>query len=554
MRKITIAIAALLFSGISFISQGRHGDTTESPNLTVENPIIWADVPDPDVIRVGDDFYMVSTTMHLMPGCPVMHSKDLVNWETIGYVFDRLEDTPRYDLQDGTVYGKGQWATSLRYRDGIYYLLFSPNDEPFKSYIYSATDPAGEWKLIARSNHFHDASLLLDDDGRVYVFHGSGDIHLQELKADLSGVKEDGVNAVVIHPDADERGLHEGSRVIKHNGKYYAFVISWPQGKPRRQLCYRSDKITGPYEKMVVLESEFGGFPYVGQGCLVDDADGNWWGVIFQDRGGVGRILTLNPATWINGWPMLGDSLGHVPATIGKKVVPLANAGVVQSDDFNDGCKNILWEWNHNPDDSLWSLDERPGWLRLHTGAKTDNAFVARNTITQRMEGPKCEGTVKLDISGMKKGDCAGFAAWNGDAGLLTITDLGDGKRHLKAQSSSVAIGEPNHSVTGVTTDDIESVPLDGNDLWLRINADFRPGSDMATFAYSTDGNNWNTIGKPFKMKFDYLRFFMGTRFAIFNYSTTGDGGYIDVDSFNYRKINRAGEPQDSHTMTAQLP
>lgn len=538
MRKFTFAIAVSLISGISFISEARSGDAADNQNLTstVRNPIIWADVPDPDVIRVGEDFYMVSTTMHLMPGCPVMHSKDLVNWETIGYVFDRLEDTPRYDLSEGTVYGKGQWATSLRYHDGRFYLLFSPNDQPYKSYIYSATDPAGEWKLITRSNHFHDASLLFDDDGRVYVFSGSGDIHLQELKADLSGVKEDGVNTIVIHPDGEEKGLHEGSRVIKHNGMYYAFVISWPQGKPRRQLCYRSDKITGPYEKMVVLESEFGGFPYVGQGCLVDDAEGNWWGVIFQDRGGVGRILTLNPATWKNGWPMLGDEQGKVPAEIGKKVVPLANAGVVQSDDFNDGRKNILWEWNHNPDDSLWSLDERPGWLRLRTGGPTDNAFVARNTITQRMEGPECEGTVKLDISGMKKGDCAGFGAWNGDAGLLTVTDLGDGKRNLTAQSSSVTIGEPNHSVTGVTTDDIESVSLDGNDLWLRIIADFRPGFDLATFAYSTDGDNWNTIGKPFKMKFDYRRFFMGTRFAIFNYSTTGDGGYIDVDSFSYKK------------------
>lgn len=537
MKKITLAIAALLISGTWPCWAACTGDNAGIPDRisAVDNPIIWADVPDPDVIRVGDDFYMVSTTMHLMPGCPVMHSKDLVNWETIGYVFDRLEDTPRYDLKDGTVYGKGQWATSLRYRDGRFYLLFSPNDEPFRSYIYTATDPAGEWKLLARSEHFHDASLLLDDDGRAYVFHGSGDIRLRELNPDLSGVKPGGVNTVVIHPGGEDTGLHEGSRVIKHNGKYYAFVISWPAGKPRRQLCYRADKITGPYEKTVVLESEFGGFSYVGQGCLVDDADGNWWGVIFQDRGGVGRILTLNPATWRGGWPMLGDARGKVPATLTKKTVPLANAGVVQSDDFSDGRKNILWQWNHNPADGLWSLSERPGWLRLRTGEKTDNVFLARNTISQRMEGPACQGTVKIDISGMKAGDRAGFAAWNGDAGLLTVSHLADGKRCLSAQTSSVALG-PHQSVTGVDTHDIETVPLDGNEVWLRIDADFRPGSDMATFAYSTDGRDWKAIGKPFKMRFDYRRFFMGTRFAIFNYSTTGNGGYIDVDSFGYKK------------------
>lgn len=536
MKKLTLAIAVLLVSAACVIPGGCAGAQKTVEAATAENPMIWADVPDPDVIRVGDDFYMVSTTMHLMPGCPVMRSRDLVNWETIGYVFDRLEDTPRYDLENGTVYGKGQWATSIRYRDGKFYVLFSPNDYPYKSYIYTATDPAGEWKLLARSDHFHDASLLLDDDGRSYVFYGGGDIRLRELQPDLTGVKPGGVDTVVIRPDSTEVGLHEGSRVIKHNGKYYAFVISWPFGNPRRQLCYRSDSITGPYEKMVVLESEFGGFPYVGQGCLVDDAEGNWWGVIFQDRGGVGRVLTLNPATWRDGWPMLGDSLGHVPATIEKNIVPLENAGVVLSDDFGNCRKNILWEWNHNPVDSLWSLSERPGWLRLHTVGQADNVFVARNTITQRMEGPACEGIIKVDLSGMKPGDRAGFAAWNGDSGLLTVVDDGGGSRKLVAQTSSVSLGDPNHSVTGVETTDIESVPLTDNELWLRINADFRPGSDTATFAFSTDGKKWTTIGQPFKMQFDYRRFFMGTRFAIFNYSTTGDGGYLDVDNFIYRR------------------
>ena len=504
-----------------------------APATAAENPMIWADVPDPDVIRVGDDFYMVSTTMHLMPGCPVMHSKDLVNWETVSYVFDTLNDLPRYDLEGGTVYGKGQWATSIRYRDGRFYVLFSPNDQPYKSYIYTATDPAGEWTLLTRSDHFHDASLLLDDDGRAYVFYGGGDIRLRELNPDLSGVKPGGIDTVAIHPDETETGLHEGSRVVKHNGKYYAFVISWPAGKPRRQLCYRADSITGPYEKQVVLESQFGGFPYVGQGCLVDDADGNWWGVIFQDRGGVGRVLTLNPATWTDGWPMLGDSEGRVPEKIEKKLVPLKGAGVVHSDEFSHGRKDILWEWNHNPVDSMWSLTERPGWLRLKAIGDTENVFLARNTISQRMEGPECEGVVKLDISGMKPGDCAGFAAWNGDSGLLAIERDADGWR-LVARETSVEIGGPDHAVTGVTATDTESVAVPGREIWLRIRADFRPGSDMAEFAYSLDGDRWTAIGTPFRMRFDYRRFFMGTRFALFNYSTASDGGFVDIDFFRY--------------------
>ena len=234
-------------------------------------------------------------------------------------------------------------------------MLFSPNDAPYRSYIYSTADPAGKWELVSRTEHFHDSSLLFDDDGRVYVFSGGGGIRLKELEPDLSDVKKDGLEMIAISPDAEETGLHEGSRVIKHNGRYYAFVISWPAGKPRRQLCYRADKITGPWEKQVVLQSEFGGFPYVGQGCLVDDAEGNWWGMIFQDRGGVGRVLTLNPCRWVDGWPMLGDDEGRVPAVVRKTIGDNENAGVVASDEF-DGSKSILWQWNHNPVDEAWSL------------------------------------------------------------------------------------------------------------------------------------------------------------------------------------------------------
>lgn len=509
----------------------------ESGNLhygVMHNPVLWADVPDPDVIRVGDDFYMVSTTMHLMPGCPVMHSKDLVNWETIGYVFDRLTDTPKYDLDGGgTVYGRGQWATSIRYRDGIYYVLFSPNDEPFKSYIYKATNPAGPWSLLTRSEHFHDASLLLDDDGKAYVFSGSGNIRLRQLNDDLTGVKEGGIDKIVITPDETETNLHEGSRVVKHNGKYYAFVISWPSGKPRRQLCYRADNIEGPYEKMVVLESEFGGFPYVGQGCLIDDPHGNWWGVIFQDRGGVGRVLTLNSCVWKNGWPMLGDENGKVPAEIEMPLSAEISGRVAESDDFSDGRKSLYWQWNHNPDDSAWSLTDRPGHLRLSTSRIVNNLYEAPNTISQRMTGPFSTGIVKLDVSGMLPGDRAGFAAMNGDSGLLRI-ECDDSGKYLVALSSSVNIENPAHNVAGVEDREMERILLDKNNIYLRIDADFNPEIDMAKFSYSYDGNAWTPIGEYYKMIFDYRKLFMGTRFAIYNYATRQLGGYMDIDSFTY--------------------
>lgn len=200
---------------------GDNGDGTFS------NPVFWADVPDPDVIRVGDDFYMVSTTMHLVPGAPIMHSKDLVNWEIVSYLYDRLDDKPNYDLKEGTVYGRGQWATSLRYHNGTYYAYFSPNDTPYKGYVYTTSDPKKGWTLSSRIPHFHDASLFFDDDGKAYIFYGTG--QLRELKPDLSDVMPGGVDMKIFERDKEENALLEGSRVIKHDGKYYLLMISWPE-------------------------------------------------------------------------------------------------------------------------------------------------------------------------------------------------------------------------------------------------------------------------------------------------------------------------------------
>lgn len=533
MKTILLPMVIML-SGI--LAAGAAEKAGESATMT--NPLMWADVPDPDVIRVGDDFYMVSTTMHMMPGCPVMHSRDLVNWEVISYIFDTLEDTPSYRLDGGTVYGKGQWATSLRYHDGRFYALFSPNDHPYKSYIYTAENPAGPWTVHSRTRHFHDSSLFFDDDGRVYVFSGSGDIHLTELKSDLSDVKEDGVDTIIIRPDEETAGLHEGSRVIKHNGKYYAMIINWPSGRPRRQLCYRADKITGPYERMVVLEDNFAGFPYVGQGTIVDAPDGKWWGVIFQDRGAVGRVLTLSPCTWTDGWPMLGDSEGHVPLKIDYKPDMSTAGRLVESDAFDSASLGYHWQWNHCPDNKSWSLTERPGYLRLKTSRRANSIYDAVNTVTQRMEGPGCEGSVCLDLSGMKNGDVAGFGAFNGHSTLLSVR-MENGRKSLVKHNTLVSFHPGSKVIMAVDNDDEECVELKGDRIYLRVTGDFRLGRDKAVCHYSTDGKTWMPIGKEYQMTYDYRLLFMGQRFAIYNYTTgTETGGYVDVDSFDYHRLD----------------
>ena len=496
------------------------------------NPVMWADAPDLSITRNGDEYYLISTTMHLMPGAPIMKSKDLVHWEIVSYVFNTLNDNSKYDLLNGTVYGRGQWASSIRYHNGKYYVLFSPNDEPFRSYLYSATDPSKGWTFVNRLPHFHDNSLFFDDDGRVYVFYGTG--QLRELKADLSDVEENGVNMKIFERDATETNLLEGSQAIKYNGKYYLLMISWPQNAPRRQVCYRADHITGPYEKKVILEDNFAGFPYAGQGCIIDDINGNWHALIFQDRGAIGRVPLLMPVRWEDGWPMLGDDNGRVPLTA-TVALESDDTGkrIVESDDFSKDKLKLNWQWNHNPVNEAWSLTERAGYLRLKTSRVVENLFLAPNTISQRMEGPRSKAVISIDVSKMKEGDVCGFAAFNGNSGLLSVV-MEDGKKYIAMSTQVVHLTNQTKAVTKVDTEEKERVTLDKEVVYLRIDTDFNLNKDWATFFYSYDNKTWRSIGEPFKMIFDYRRLFMGTRFALFNYATASTGGYVDVDFFDY--------------------
>ena len=542
--KITcMKLSTILLCGALLSTTAASADDYETLQMEkVQNPMLWADVPDPDVIRVGDTFYLVSTTMHLMPGAPIMKSKDLKNWETVGYIFDKLTDSPKYDMKEGTVYGRGQWATSLKYHNGKFYALLAPNEAGAMgdTYIFTADKAEGPWKILSRMRHFHDCSLFFDDDNRVYVIYGTGE--MMELKSDLSDVIE-GTHQQIFQREEDEKGLLEGSRVIKHNGKYYLLMIShvYAPGRHRREVCYRADDIHGPWEKQVILESEFGGFSYEAQGTIVDTKDGDWYGIIFQDRGGVGRVLTLMPCRWINGWPMLGDENGKVPDTVRALKNGEPKTGIVKSDDFENSKLGLHWQWNHNPIDNAWSLTERPGFLRLKTSRVVPNIYLAPNSLTQRMMGPTSSASVCIDLSHLKDGDCAGFAAFNSDSGLLTVKKKGK-RLVLEMSEQKVELAEREKAVTAVEEKVIESVDLKQNKIWLRIDADFRPstdnrfgGKDLATFYYSLDGEQWTKIGSDYKMGFDWRRFFMGSKFTLFCYATKKAGGYADFDYFDFK-------------------
>lgn len=519
MNQACLCLAAFALIGL----RADFALDAAEPAKPAQNPILWADVPDLAVIRVGGTYYMSSTTMHLSPGLPIMKSQDLVNWELVGYAYDTLVDNDAMTLKNGkSAYGAGSWASSLRCHDGVFYVsTFSSTSG--KTHVYTTKDiEKGPWKESSFRPSLHDHSLFFDDDGRVYMVYGGGDIRLAELSADLSGIKPGGVNQVIIKNAgrvAGERGglPAEGSQLQKINGKYYLCNICWPRGDMRTQIVHRADQITGPYESRVILRDQG-----IAQGGLVDTPEGKWYALLFQDHGAVGRIPWLVPVKWEEGWPVLGVD-GKAPTTLDMPAGQGGLANIVVSDEFDrrpgEPALPLAWQWNHNPDGRFWSLKQRPGWLRLTTGRIDADLCHARNTLTQRTFGPQCSGAVALDVSRMKDGDCAGLSAFQKKYGFVGVTMAGAAKSIVMVSAETDAPVE------------VERVPLSQEVVFLKVDCDYRNRADKAYCSYSLDGKTWTAIGRPLKMAYT-LPHFMGYRFALFNFATKAAGGSVDFDYF----------------------
>lgn len=503
------------------------GITVSAQMKPARNPVIWADVPDMSVIRVSDTWYMSSTTMHMVPGVPIMKSEDLVSWKLVNYACDILDEGDAMTLSNGkNDYGRGSWASSLRYNKGTFYVsTFSHTTG--KTYVYSTKDiERGPWKVSSFSPALHDNTLFFDDDGRVYMIYGAGKLMLVELNPDASGIKAGTPEQVIIEnasaPAGDNIMLPaEGSQLFKINDTYYLFNITWPRGGMRTVVIHRARYITGPWEGRLALQDKG-----VAQGGLIDTPDGRWFAYLFRDQGSVGRIPYLVPVRWEDGWPIPGIG-GKVPENLELPVLESLIPGVVASDEFarlkGEPALPLVWQWNHNPDNSLWSVSERKGWLRLKTG-RVDTSFTqARNTLTQRTFGPECSGLTAISVSRMKDGDFAGLALLQKKFGQVGVM-LNDG-------SASVVMVSAQTDRPVVK----ESVPLKKKRVFLKAECDFRNMADRGYFFYSIDGKNWIPIGTPLDMEYS-MPHFMGYRFGLFNYSTLTPGGYVDFDWFRIDK------------------
>ena len=489
------------------------------------HPIIQMDFPDPDVIRVEDTYYMVSTTMHFMPGCVILRSYDLRNWEIVEHVYDSLDETEGQRLQDCSgIYGKGMWAASIRYHKNRFYLCFVANDTG-KTYLYQSENISGPWEKQEIQGFYHDPSLLFDEDGRIYIVYGNTEIHLTELDEQLKGPKENGIDRIIIKEQGVYKLGYEGAHIYKIHGKYYVFLIHSP-GETwfRREACFVSDSIEGEFTGRDVLADDLNYCHQgVAQGGIVDTPDGDWYSILFQDRGAVGRSPVLVPVKWEQDFPVFGEG-GKVPEVIETRSTRPNHRyePLFESDDFQyvpDKNGKIpwkkVWEFKHQPDSRYYSVSE--GEFRIYSGKVCANLEAAVNTLTQRTRYPRCEAEVSVNGNGMKVGDYAGLSAFLGNFGFVALKKEEDGMYLVMAGKEA----------------EYEKIKLDTECVRLKVKLEFEMMKDEAEFFYETSGE-WKKIGITKKLYFQ-LDHFCGCRFALFFYSTKTIGGSAGFSEFIYR-------------------
>lgn len=501
---------------------------------TGSSNIIVSDYPDPDVIRVEDTYYMVSTTMHFMPGCVILRSYNLLDWEFCSYVYDELEKTPGQQLLDGKgIYGKGMWAASLRYHKGLFYVSFVANDTG-KTYLYTSKNIQGPWKKSTISGFYHDMSILFDDDDRVFVVHGNTEVRLTEMKPDLSGAKAGGINKVIIKDNRENVWLgYEGSHFYKIDGKYYIFVINMPKGKMRTESCFVSDKVDGPYECCEVFCSDLGGWNSgTAQGGIVQANDGKWYGIVFQDHGALGRIPVLVPVEFNNGKPVFGIE-GKAPAQVtvldnrpDYKYQPLYTSGFLG----NDGKLSPLWQWNHIYNPELANVDDQV--LTIKTDKIVANPVQAVNTLTQRTVTEKCFGSVVLDAVNINEGDYAGMCALEGEYAFIAVTKR-DGKFYLTTADHKIKQGVPANPAEAPHF--LEEIEIASPKITLALKFNLTHNKENVQLMYFDEAKgDFVRLGQLSSRLRYTLDQFVGVRFALFNYSTKKAGGKASFTDFKY--------------------
>lgn len=515
--------------------------------------VIFSDFPDPDVIRVGETYYMVSTTMHFMPGCVILRSYNLADWEFCSYVYDELEKNEKQTLADNRgIYGKGMWAASLRYDDGVFYVCFVANDTR-KTYLFRSENITGPWRKSEIQGFYHDMSLLFDYDEtgkrRVYAVHGNCDIFLTELNDDLSAPKENGVNKIIIRDDRQKVDLGcEGSHFYKINGKYYVFCIRKAKNQMRSEACFYSDNIKGPYKGGEIFCADYKNWNSgAAQGGIVQATDGNWFAMLFQDHGALGRVPILVPVDFSSDFPVFEKKIyekteNQKYSAIEKIFAPDNNPGYVYKklygNDFLDenGKLNFFWQWNHIPDAKLAKIQNFGGKnaLVVKTDKIVKNVVQASNILTQRTFGEKCSACVSLDVSSIKNGDFAGFCALEGEYAFIAATKIDERLQLVRAEHKIPYSPWDMNVFDDDAPNILEKKDFENQKIRLKIEFDLSKDGQSAEFFYFDEkSEKFAPFGKLSKLRYT-LDQFVGVRFAMFIYSTIQTGGTAVFYDFEY--------------------
>jgi beta-xylosidase len=510
---------------ISLSSLGAQNWLPDLGNGRYKNPIIFADYSDPDLIRVDDDFYLVASSFNCMPGLPILHSFDLVNWQIVGHVYDRLP----FEKYDKPVHGEGSWAPSIRFHDGLFYVYFCTPHEGL--FMATAKNPTGQWSL----NHVVDVELwedpcpLWDDDGNVYLVRSKlhADIlYLHRMTRDGKRILD---NGTVIFHDESKQPVIEGPKFLKKNGYYY--ILAPAGGVPEGwQSVLRSKNIYGPYEDKTVLHqgnTEING-PH--QGGIVELKSGEWWFVHFQEREPYGRVVHLQPVTWTDGWPLIGndinqDGIGE-PVSEWQKpdVGNLFPVEIPQtSDEFNAGKLGLQWQWHANFRDEWYSLTKNPGYLRLYAVqnlTQSGNLWFVPNLLLQKFPAPSFTVSTKITFDADQIDEKSGLVIMGKEWAFVALTKTKNGFQ--------LGMYRGTYSRENDKTEKIESIDLENKTCYLRVHVDI---TAVCIFSYSTTGENYQPIGTRFT---SVAGTWIGAKVGLFhvNPNIVVSKGYSDFDWF----------------------
>jgi beta-xylosidase len=508
---------------------------SDNGNGTYNNPIIYADYSDPDVIRVGDDYFLTSSSFVNTPGLPILHSKDLVNWEIVNYVFNNIP----YGNFDKLRHGNGVWAPSIRYHDGEYFIYYG--DPDYGIFMSKTKDPFGKWEpliLVKEAKGWIDPCPIWDDDGKAYLVHAfaksragiNSILVLNRMSENGKTLLDEGTlifDGKIKHPTI------EGPKIYKRNGYYY---IMAPAGGVSTgwQVVLRSRNIIGPYEDKVVMHQGSTAINGPHQGGWVETQTGESWFVHFQDKETYGRILHLQPVKWVNDWPVIGeerDSSGtgepvmtHKKPDTGHQNPPVV---IQTSDEFNSDKLGLQWQWEANNSEDWYSLSNNKGNLRLYsviTDSATNNLWEVPNVIAQKFPAPEFIVTAKLKFSPKEAGEKTGLIITGMDYAYVSLT---------KAESGNLlSISLCPGADTGGKEDIVESKNISSDNIYLK--AEVKNGG-ICNFSYSADGNKYIGIGIEFKARKGK---WIGSKVGLFATAPYQSKmpGYADYDWFRFSK------------------